>query len=45
MHRPQEAYFSFLALKFTTDGAGKTNGYTLSTERVRNLRYDRVKVE
>jgi hypothetical protein len=43
--RPRDAFFSLLAVKFTRDDAGRVTGYTVSTERVRNLRYDRLRVE
>ena len=43
--RPRDAFFSVLIVKFNTNAAGQVTGYTLSTERVRNLRYTKVKIE
>jgi hypothetical protein len=43
--RPRDAFFSLLAIQFTRNGDGPVTGYNLSTERVRNLRYAKVKIE
>lgn len=43
--RPQDAFFSMLALQATRDPAGAITGFNLSTERVRNLRYAKVRIE
>ena len=43
--RPVDAFFSSLTTRFTRDPAGQINGYLLSTERVRNLRYNKVIIE
>ncbi len=43
--RPRDAYFAMLAVRFIRNRDDAVTGYTLSTERVRNLRYSKVKVE
>jgi CubicO group peptidase (beta-lactamase class C family) len=43
--RYPDAFFTMLSLKFTRNAEGAVNGYTLTTERVRNLRYAKVKIE
>ncbi len=43
--RPKDAYYSMAAVRFTRNDAGAVTGYALTTERVRNLRYAKVKVE
>jgi CubicO group peptidase (beta-lactamase class C family) len=43
--RPKDAFFALLAFHFTRNSEGAVTGYTLSTERVRNLRYVKAKVE
>jgi CubicO group peptidase (beta-lactamase class C family) len=43
--RPKDAFFSMLALNFARNSEGVITGYNLSTDRVRNLRYAKVKVE
>ena len=35
----------WLTPKFSLHDAGRVNGYALSTERVRNLRYERARLE
>jgi hypothetical protein len=42
--RPTEAYYSIFVVRFTRSD-GVVTGYTLSTERVRNMRYAKVKTE
>ena len=43
--RPKDSFFSMLAINFLRNDAGQVVGYDLSTERVRNLRYAKVKIE
>lgn len=43
--RAQDAFFSMLELQLTRDRAGAVSGLTLSTERVRRLRYAKVRIE
>jgi CubicO group peptidase (beta-lactamase class C family) len=42
---PKDAFFSMFVIRFTRNTAGSVTGYTLSTERVRNLRYTKAKSE
>src|SRR5262249_5016859 len=39
------AFTSWVTLKFSVNEAGHVEGYALSTERVRNLRYGRARIE
>jgi CubicO group peptidase (beta-lactamase class C family) len=43
--RPRDAFFSMLAIHFTRNDIGAVTGFNLSTERVRNLRYAKVRIE
>lgn len=43
--RPRDAFFSMLAIQFTRNDGGAVTGFNLSTERVRNLRYAKVRIE
>lgn len=42
--RPLDANVSLAVLRFATNAGGVATGYTLSTERVRNLRYAKVTI-
>lgn len=43
--RPRDAFFAMLAVRFERNDEGAVTGYRLSTDRVRNLRYAKVKIE
>jgi hypothetical protein len=42
---PKDAYFSLFVIRFARNAEGSVTGYTLSTDRVRNLRYTKAKSE
>jgi CubicO group peptidase (beta-lactamase class C family) len=43
--RPRDAFFSMLTIQFTHDRDSAVTGYNISTERVRNLRFAKVKID
>ena len=43
--RLKDAFYSMLTLNFTKNHVGMVDGYNLSTERVRNLRYAKVRTD